>query len=63
MSLFAPLRFPSVSFVAAMLFVALPSGAAPLISPAAGSDAILGVAFGHPGRVELKYHVERTITA
>ena len=59
MSLFAPLRFPSVSFVAAMLFVALPSGAAPLISPAAGSDAILALRSDTQGELRLKYHVER----
>jgi hypothetical protein len=52
-------RFLSGVCVAALALLAFPSGAAPLISPAAGSDAVLAMRSDTQGELRLQYRVER----
>jgi hypothetical protein len=52
-------RFAILGFVAAVSLCAFPSAAAPLISPAAGSDAVLALRSEAQGELRLQYRVER----
>ena len=54
-----PRYFLSAVCIAALALLAFPSGAAPLISPAAGSDAILAMRSDTQGELRLQYRVER----
>jgi hypothetical protein len=54
-----PSRFPSVALIAALSVLAFPSGASPLISPAAGSDSVLAMRSVTQGELRLRYRVER----
>src|SRR5579863_5113925 len=45
--------------IAALALLAFPSAAAPLISPAAGSDAVLAMRSDTQGELRLQYRVER----
>jgi len=53
------LDLPRRIAIAALALLAFPSGAAPLISPAAGSDAVLAMRSGTQGELRLQYRVER----
>jgi hypothetical protein len=55
----APPRYLCVACIAALALLAFPSGAAPLISPAAGSDAVLAMRSDTQGELRLQYRVER----
>src|SRR5579863_3000440 len=52
-------HFLSALCIAALASLALSSRAAPLISPAAGSDAVLAVRSDTQGELRLQYRVER----
>jgi hypothetical protein len=54
-----PPRFLCVVCIAALALFAFPSGAAPLISPAAGSDGVLAMRSDTQGELRLQYRVER----
>jgi hypothetical protein len=54
-----PTHFLAAVCIAALALLAFPSGAAPLISPAAGSDAILAMRSDMQGELRLQYRVER----
>lgn len=49
----------AVPGIAALALLAFPSAAAPLISPAAGSDAVLAMRSDTQGELRLQYRVER----
>jgi hypothetical protein len=54
-----PSRFFSVVSIAALAMTSFSSGAAPLISPAASSDAVLAMRADTQGELRLEYRVER----
>jgi len=56
-------RFAILGLIAAVPLCALPSAAAPLISPAAGSDAVLALRSEAQGELRLQYRVERETQA